>query len=87
MIQRRNFKKSFLVHQLESIFRKQAVKREYYHGAKFNGVYCIGIMDQSKDLFVGSEDGPFRFLGTAWSQTRGQSLLKKLLLSVVTIPC
>lgn len=53
MIQRHNAKKSSLAQQFESIFSSNGVKREHYHGGKFNGVNCIRIMEKARELFVG----------------------------------
>jgi hypothetical protein len=57
-VQRHNAKKSSLNQQFEIIFRRNGVKREHYHGGKFNGVNCIRVMEQSKSLLLGHEDKP-----------------------------
>ena len=57
-VQRHNAKKSSLNQQFESVFRQNGVKREHYHGGKFNGVNCIRIMDKCKDLFLGNNGTP-----------------------------
>jgi hypothetical protein len=51
-------KKLSLNQKFESVFRKNGVKREHYHGGKFNGVNCIQIMDKCKALFLGKEGHP-----------------------------
>jgi hypothetical protein len=43
-IQRHNAKRSSLNQKFETIFRKNGVKREHYHGGKFNGVNCIRVI-------------------------------------------
>ena len=58
IIQRHNAKKSSLNQKFESVFRKNGVKREHYHGGKFNGVNCIRIMDKCKALFLGNDGTP-----------------------------
>jgi hypothetical protein len=57
-VQRHNAKKSSLNQQFEVIFRRNGVKREHYHGGKFNGVNCIRVMEKSQDLLLGKEDSP-----------------------------
>jgi hypothetical protein len=51
-----NAKKSSLNQQFECIFRSRGIKREHYHGGKFNGVNCIRIMENAKELLLGVED-------------------------------
>lgn len=60
--QRHNAKKMSLNQQFEIVFRRNGVKREHYHGGKFNGVNCIRIMGKSKEIFLGNEDGTPGFL-------------------------
>ena len=57
-VQRHNAKKVSLNQQFESVFRKNGVKREHYHGGKFNGVNCIRIMDKCNALFLGNNETP-----------------------------
>ena len=35
----------------DNIFRENGIKKEHYHGGKYNGVNCIRIMDKSDRLF------------------------------------
>ncbi|CAB9531839.1 unknown protein [Seminavis robusta] len=56
LIQRHNAKKASLTQQFESIFSNKGIKREHYHGGKFNGVNCIRIMEKSQELFLGSDN-------------------------------
>jgi hypothetical protein len=58
LVQRHNAKKSSLNQKFESVFRKNGVKREHYHGGKFNGVNCIRIMDKCNALFLGNDGTP-----------------------------
>lgn len=53
MIQRHNAKKTSLNQAFETIFSIMGIKREHYHGGKFNGVNCIRIMEKATQLFVG----------------------------------
>ena len=55
-VQRHNAKKSSLNQKFENVFRKKGVKREHYHGGKFNGVNCIRIMEKCNSLFNGHGD-------------------------------
>ena len=57
-IQKHNAKKDSLNQLFEKVFRKNGVKREHYHGGKFNGVNCIRLMENSKAIFVGDVDAP-----------------------------
>jgi hypothetical protein len=61
-VQQHNAKKSSLNQQFEDTFRKNGVKREHYHGGKFNGVNCIRIMNKAKELVIGTEESPTGFL-------------------------
>jgi hypothetical protein len=56
MIQQHNAKKTSLNQQFEVVYRKNGVKREHYHGGKFNGVNCIRIMTAAKDIMLGNDD-------------------------------
>jgi hypothetical protein len=69
IVQRHNAKKSSLNQKFESVFRKNGVKREHYHGGKFNGVNCIRIMDRCKSLFLGNGETPgfLQILLTIWT--------------------
>ncbi len=55
-IQRHNATKSSLCHQFETVYRSNGIKKEHYHGGKFNGVNCIRIIKQSHSLLLDSED-------------------------------
>jgi hypothetical protein len=57
-MQRHNAKKSSLNQQFENVYRANGVKREHYHGGKFNGVNCIRIMGNSKAIVLGSTHTP-----------------------------
>ena len=57
-IQKHNAKKDSLNQLFEKVFRKNGVKREHYHGGKFNGVNCIRLMENSKAIVVGDVDAP-----------------------------
>jgi hypothetical protein len=57
-VQRHNVKKVSLNQQFESVFWKNGVKREHYHGGKFNGVNCIRILDKCNALFLGNNETP-----------------------------
>jgi hypothetical protein len=61
-VQCHNAKKTSLNQQFETIYRKNGVKQEHYHGGKFNGVNCICIMSYSKEILLGMEDGSTGFL-------------------------
>jgi hypothetical protein len=52
-----NAKKSSLNQQFESVYRRNGIKREHYHGGKFNGVNCIRIMAKAKELLLGDTNG------------------------------
>jgi len=54
--QRHNATKSSLCHQFETVYRSNGIKKEHYHGGKFNGVNCIRIIKQSHSLLLDSED-------------------------------
>jgi hypothetical protein len=56
LVQRHNAKKDSLNQQFEVIFRRNGIKREVFHGGKFNGVNCIRVMEKSKALFLGKEE-------------------------------
>jgi hypothetical protein len=55
-VQRHNAKKTSLNQKFEIVYRNNGVKREHYHGGKFNGVNCIRIMDACSLIFLGNED-------------------------------
>jgi hypothetical protein len=55
-VQKHNAKKSSLNQKFENVFRKNGVKREHYHGGKFNGVNCIRIMEKSSELLTGKDE-------------------------------
>ena len=59
MIQRHNAKLNSLQQRFEDIFRRRNIRREYYHGGKFNGVACRSIMERASSIFLGDneEDG------------------------------
>jgi hypothetical protein len=57
-VQRHNAKKSSLNQNYENVFWKNGVKREHYHGGKFNGVNCIWIMEKCNSLFIGDDQTP-----------------------------
>jgi hypothetical protein len=61
-VQCHNAKKTSLNQQFETIYRSNGVKREHYHGGKFNGVNCIRIMSNCKDLILGKDDASPGFL-------------------------
>jgi hypothetical protein len=61
-VQCHNAKKTSLNQQFETIYRSNGVKREHYHGGKFNSVNCIRIMSNCKDLFLGKDDASPGFL-------------------------
>ena len=50
---RHNAKKSSLNQQFDIVYRWNGVKREHYHGGKFNGGNCIRIMEMAKKLLLG----------------------------------
>jgi hypothetical protein len=60
-MQYHNAKKSSLCQRFEIIYRRNGIKREHYHGGKFNEVNCIRIMERSEQLILG-EDGLPGFL-------------------------
>ena len=41
LVQRHNAKKRSVNQKFEAVFRANGVKREHYHGGKFNGVACF----------------------------------------------
>jgi hypothetical protein len=51
LIHKHNAKKTSLIQKFELIFRANGIKREHYHGGKFNGVNCIRIMENADCLF------------------------------------
>jgi hypothetical protein len=53
-MQRHNTKKSSLNQLFENVYRANGVKREHYHGGKFNGVNCIRIMGNSEAIVLGT---------------------------------
>jgi hypothetical protein len=57
-MQKHNAKNCSLNQQFEIIFRRNDIKREHYHGGKFNGVNCIRIMEKAKELVLGTEGSP-----------------------------
>jgi hypothetical protein len=54
-MKKHNAKKASLNQQFETVFRANGIKREHYHGGKFNGINCIRIMETAKKLILGSE--------------------------------
>ena len=36
--------------QIDAFFRSKNIRKEFYHGGKYNGVNCIRIMEQSNLL-------------------------------------
>ena len=56
MIQRHNARKDSLAQRFEPTCRQCGIKREHYHGGKFNGVNCIRIMEKAEQLFDGDTD-------------------------------
>jgi hypothetical protein len=54
-VQCHNAKKTSLNQQFEIVYRNNGVKREHYHGGKFNGVNCIRIMSMSKEILCGDD--------------------------------
>lgn len=57
-VQRHNAKKTSLNQQFEFVYRSNGVKREHYHGGKFNGVNCIRLMGNSKAIVLGKDNAP-----------------------------
>jgi hypothetical protein len=55
-LQKHNAKKASLNQKFETVYRQNGVKREHYHGGKFNGVNCIRIMEKCKDIYLGGND-------------------------------
>jgi hypothetical protein len=72
-VQRHNAKKLSLNQKFENVFQKNGVKREHYHGGKFNGVNCICVMENSRAIFMGGVDN-----------TEPPGFLQKCLLSKCT---
>lgn len=58
-VQIHNALKTSLCQKFESIYSGNGIKREHYHGGKFNGVNCIRIMGKSATLFLGMEQQSF----------------------------
>ena len=58
LMQLHNVKRASLNQKFEVIYRRNGVKREHYHGGKFNGVNCIRIMEKSRELFIGTLEAP-----------------------------
>lgn len=56
-MQRHNATKISLKQKFETVFRRNGVQREHYHGGKFNGVACIRIMGKCQEIWMGKEDG------------------------------
>jgi hypothetical protein len=56
-VQKHNARKTSLNQQFEVIYRANGIKREHYHGGKFNGVNCIRIMSKSNYIFLGNNAG------------------------------
>jgi hypothetical protein len=51
-----NAKKTSINQLFEGVYRANGVKREHYHGGKFNGVNCIRIMGNAKSIIIGDDD-------------------------------
>jgi hypothetical protein len=60
-VQQHNAKTNSLNQQFECVFRDNGVKREHYHGGKFNGVNCICIMEASTKIVMGNEESRASF--------------------------
>jgi len=45
-----------LSQDFDAIFQSNGIKKEHYHGGKYNGVNCIRIMEKSEALFNGFAD-------------------------------
>jgi hypothetical protein len=69
-LQCHNARKTSLNQQFETVYRKNNVKREHYHGGKFNGVNCIRIMSSSKDIMHGKDDSTPGFLQCCLQSTK-----------------
>jgi hypothetical protein len=55
-MQRHNAKKNSLNQKFEDVYRLNGIKREHYHGGKFNGVNCIRIIARAKELLLGGDE-------------------------------
>ena len=55
MIAKHNAKIASVTQRFEDVYRSLGIKREHYHGGKFNGVNSIRIMSKAEELFVGSD--------------------------------
>ena len=55
-MQRHNARSGSLAQQFEIVFRNFNIRKEHYHGGKYNGVNCIRIMEKSQQLFIGGND-------------------------------
>jgi hypothetical protein len=62
MIQRHNAKQSSLKQKLEEVYRQNGIKREHYHGGKFNGVNCIRVMEKAELILLQGNDNSPAFL-------------------------
>jgi len=51
MVKRHNARLFSLSQAFDVIFRSHNIRKECYHGGKYNGVNCIRIMEQSQGLF------------------------------------
>jgi hypothetical protein len=49
-----NAKKTSLNQLFEEVYRAHGIKREHYHGGKFNGVNCICIMGNAEAIVIGT---------------------------------
>lgn len=58
LVQRHNARKHSLNQQFEEVYRNNGIKRESYHGGKFNGVHCIRIMERADEIVMGTVDSP-----------------------------
>ena len=54
-MQRHNARSGSLAQRFEVVFRCCNIKKEHYHGGKYNGVNCIRIMERSEELFLGND--------------------------------
>ena len=51
MVKRHSARVYSLSQRFDCIFRSKNIRKEHYHGGKYNGVNCIRIMEQSEELF------------------------------------
>ena len=52
MVKKHNSRLFSLAQNFDEIFRSHNIKKEHYHGGKYNGVNCIRIMDKADLLFA-----------------------------------